>query len=227
MRRDPFNIADVVVAIAPKRILEGFRVWQIDEFLAGSDRLCEGLDSLDCPQHLLQDLLLLIETVWRGQGGSECEIKLVARISVETEHVSSLLCADICEVRRQWLHFDHGGEVSSDCSIEARDKIDVLIEQIAYDPAVVGDRDRSRSDISKVISLVINLSFTLLGPTYRDSWLLSSSGASTAAASGRVYDCLPVVANAGMRLNLSNAVVFALLTVLTSVTVIVMPARGM
>lgn len=155
-RRDFFNIADVVGAIAPKRILEGFRVWQIDEFFAGSDRLCECFDSLDGPQHLLQDLRLLIETIWRGQSGSECEIKLVAKISVETQHVSSLLCVNICEICREWLHFDHGGKVSSDCSIEAGDEIDVLIEQVAYDPAVVGNCDRSSSDISQVRLLVIN-----------------------------------------------------------------------
>jgi hypothetical protein len=69
-------------------------------------------------------------------------------------------------------------------------------------------------------------SFALPGTTYLASWLLANSGASIAAMSGKAYEFLPVVAITGMRLNFSNAVVLALLAVLTSVTVIVMPTPG-
>lgn len=125
------------------------------------------------------------------------------------------------------MHFDHGAEIPCECSVEAGDQFLVLLEQVLHNTGFVSDRDCASSNIANVLLSVVKVSFTLSGSTYRDSRLLSNSGAPTAATPGRVYDSLPVVANSGMRLNLSNAVVFALLTVFTSVTVIVMPASGM
>jgi hypothetical protein len=124
------------------------------------------------------------------------------------------------------LHLNHGAEVFSKRSVEVGDELNMLFKTVAYNPWVVSDFVGPNSNVPTVMLSAIDIPFALLEFTYKASLLLPNSGASLAAASGRVYDFSPVVANNGMLLNLSNAVVFTLLTVLTSVAVMVRPTPG-
>lgn len=123
------------------------------------------------------------------------------------------------------MELDHGAEVLAERGIEAGDELRLLIEQVPYNSSIIGNCDRSSSNIpSNELSIIYTP--VLWGSTYWASWLLANSGASIEATSGKVYEFLPVVTITGMRLNLSKAMVLKLLTVLTSVTVIVIPASA-